>query len=318
MICPLYTSGTSQRIEKACSEPEDQEKDTLDTVVDGKTLREIIPTLPFAFQFNRNLKPEDLKDLDQALQLHQLLKRSLPMEHGQQEVQPSIKLGRTWSKFPEDMSQIDNLQESYGNHQRMESQQEVQTPGREGNQDKGKSSHYPSYRRTTEPDRAYYDYFRLTRSRPNQISSGFKPFMQQKISGQESLFFTITDSFQEKTRIQREKKDLFQPQAEKFRPNVSEAVGLGERSTQEPEIVVNTSRISSPINKNISLTQNEHNVVTHESNLNSNQLWLKMSQFQVKTQEKFEKLHRSNERLKRLKTLHEATIKAIQESCAKL
>ncbi|MBW0509551.1 hypothetical protein O181_049266 [Austropuccinia psidii MF-1] len=53
---------------------EDLEEDTLDTVVDGKTLREIIPTLPFTFQFNRNLKPEDWKDMDQVLQLHQLLK----------------------------------------------------------------------------------------------------------------------------------------------------------------------------------------------------------------------------------------------------
>ncbi|MBW0536937.1 hypothetical protein O181_076652 [Austropuccinia psidii MF-1] len=30
--------------------------------------------------------------------------RSFPMEHGQQEVQPSIPVGRTWRKLPEDMS----------------------------------------------------------------------------------------------------------------------------------------------------------------------------------------------------------------------
>ncbi|MBW0461375.1 hypothetical protein O181_001090 [Austropuccinia psidii MF-1] len=53
---------------------EDLEEDTLDTVVDGKTLRESIPTLPFSFQFNINLKPEDWKDMYQALQLYQLLK----------------------------------------------------------------------------------------------------------------------------------------------------------------------------------------------------------------------------------------------------
>ncbi|MBW0512085.1 hypothetical protein O181_051800 [Austropuccinia psidii MF-1] len=47
--------------------------------------------------------------------------RSIPMENGQQEVQPSIKLGRTWRKFPEDMSQRDTLQRPYGNHQRMKS-----------------------------------------------------------------------------------------------------------------------------------------------------------------------------------------------------
>ncbi|MBW0587349.1 hypothetical protein O181_127064 [Austropuccinia psidii MF-1] len=43
-----------------------------------------------------------------------------------------------------------------------------------------------------------------------------------------------------------------------------------------------------------------------------------MSQFSVKTQGKFDELHRSNESLKELTTLQEATIKAIQESCAKL
>ncbi|MBW0517218.1 hypothetical protein O181_056933 [Austropuccinia psidii MF-1] len=58
----------------ACPEPEDLEEDTLDKVVDGKTLREIIPTLPFTFQFNRNLKPQDWNDMDQILQLHQILK----------------------------------------------------------------------------------------------------------------------------------------------------------------------------------------------------------------------------------------------------
>ncbi|MBW0515126.1 hypothetical protein O181_054841 [Austropuccinia psidii MF-1] len=54
--------------------------------------------------------------------------RPFSMEHGQQEVQPSIPLGRTWRKLPEDMSQRDTNQRHYGNNQRMESQQEVQTP----------------------------------------------------------------------------------------------------------------------------------------------------------------------------------------------
>ncbi|MBW0519278.1 hypothetical protein O181_058993 [Austropuccinia psidii MF-1] len=49
------------------------------------------------------------------------------MERGQQEVQPNIPLGRTWIKFPEDMSQRDGFQRPHGNHQRMESHQAVQT-----------------------------------------------------------------------------------------------------------------------------------------------------------------------------------------------
>ncbi|MBW0474640.1 hypothetical protein O181_014355 [Austropuccinia psidii MF-1] len=129
------------------------------------------------------------------------------MENGQQEVQPSIPLLRTWSKFAEDISWRDTLQIPYGNHQRLKTHQEVQTPGGEGKQDKGGLSHYPSYRRTAEPDRTYSDSFRLT-SRPNQISSGLTLFRDQQISGQESTFFTIPGSFQEKTRIQGKKRNL--------------------------------------------------------------------------------------------------------------
>ncbi|MBW0487570.1 hypothetical protein O181_027285 [Austropuccinia psidii MF-1] len=46
--------------------------------------------------------------------------RSFPMDHGQQEVQPRIKLGRTWSKLQRDI-----LPRTYGNDQRMESHQAV-------------------------------------------------------------------------------------------------------------------------------------------------------------------------------------------------
>ncbi|MBW0505956.1 hypothetical protein O181_045671 [Austropuccinia psidii MF-1] len=86
------------------------------------------------------------------------------------------------------MSQRDRLKNPYGNHQRLESHQQVQTPGDGGKLDKGESSHYPSYRRKADPDRAYSDSFRLTRSRPNQLSSGFTPFRNQQISSQESPF----------------------------------------------------------------------------------------------------------------------------------
>ncbi|MBW0551503.1 hypothetical protein O181_091218 [Austropuccinia psidii MF-1] len=152
-------------------------------------------------------------------------------------------------------------------------QEAVQTPGGEVKQDKGESSHYQSYRRTADPDRAYSDSFRLTGSRPNQLSSGFTPFRNHQISGQESPLFTIPGSFQEKKRIQGQEQNLFQPKAERVRPNDAEAVGLGERSTQGTEIALNTSRISSTINRNINPTQIEPNVVTPGSNLNSDALW---------------------------------------------
>ncbi|MBW0485822.1 hypothetical protein O181_025537 [Austropuccinia psidii MF-1] len=72
-----FVQGTVKepaRGQKVFPEPEEQEEDTLNTVVDGNRLREIIPTLPFTFQFNRSLKSEDWKDMDQVPQLYQLLK----------------------------------------------------------------------------------------------------------------------------------------------------------------------------------------------------------------------------------------------------
>ncbi|MBW0559342.1 hypothetical protein O181_099057 [Austropuccinia psidii MF-1] len=244
--------------------------------------------------------------------------RPFSMEHAQQKVQPSISLGRTWSELPEDISQRDGLQRPYGNHQRLEAHQTVHASGGEGSQNKGESSHYLSYRRTANPERAYSDSFRLTISRQNQLSSSFTPFRNQLISGQESPFFTIPGRFQEKKRIQGQKQDLFQPKAERVRPNDPEAVGLGERSTQEPEIIVHTSRISSPINRNNTPTQTEHNIFTPESSLNSDKLWLKMSQFAVQTHKSLDYFTRINEQLQRNELLQEATIKAIQESCTQL
>ncbi|MBW0517298.1 hypothetical protein O181_057013 [Austropuccinia psidii MF-1] len=244
--------------------------------------------------------------------------RFISMEHGKQEVQPGISLGRPWGKFPEDLSQRDRLQRPDGNHQRLEYHQAVRTPGGEGKQDKGESSDYTSYRRTIEPDRPSSDSFRLTSSRPAQIFSGLTTFRHKQISGQESPFFTIPGSFQEKTRIQGQKQDILQAKAERVRPNDPEAVGLGERSTQELEKVVNTYRSSSPTHRNITPTQTKHDVVTPESNQHSDKLWLQMSQFAVQTQEQRDYFKRLIERLQRNEILQKPTIKAIKESCAQL
>ncbi|MBW0543625.1 hypothetical protein O181_083340 [Austropuccinia psidii MF-1] len=208
----------------------------------------------------------------------------ISMDHRQQELQPGISLGATWNKCSAYLSQIDRLQRPYDNYQRLESHQAVQTPGGEGKHDKGESSYYPSYRRTTDPDRAHSDSFRITRSSPNQLSSGFTPLRNQQISVQESPFSPLSGEFQEKTRTQGQDQDLFSPKAERVRPNDPETVGGGERSTQEPEVAVNHSRSSSPLNRNIIPTQIEHIAVSSESNLNSDALWLQMSQYSEKTQ----------------------------------
>ncbi|MBW0474373.1 hypothetical protein O181_014088 [Austropuccinia psidii MF-1] len=115
---------------------------------------------------------------------------------------------------------------------------------------------------------------------------------------------TCDSRFQEKIRIQGQKQNFFQPKAERVRPNDSEAVGLGERSTQEQETAVNTSRISKSCYRNINPTQNEHIVVTPESNLNSDALWLQMSQFS--------ELQESHVRLEKLTSSMEEIVKPLK------
>ncbi|MBW0535334.1 hypothetical protein O181_075049 [Austropuccinia psidii MF-1] len=136
---------------------------------------------------------------------------------------------------------------------------------------------------------------------------------QQEISGQESAFFTIPRRFQEKTRIQGQKQDHLQPEEERVRPNSPEAVGFGERSAQEPQVALNNATISSPINRNITPTQIEHNVVTPESNLNSDSLWLQMSQFAEQTQNQFLELEASHERMKILTASMEKLLKTFKK-----
>ncbi|MBW0563921.1 hypothetical protein O181_103636 [Austropuccinia psidii MF-1] len=182
------------------------------------------------------LKPGDWKDMDQVLQLHQLLKDLFQWRMDNK----SFNLASHWEEVGASFQKICLKYIAFNT---------LRYPP------KGEPSHYPSYRRTTDPDRAHSDSFKLTRSRESQLSSRLTPFRNQHISGQESQLFTIPGIFKEKTRTQAQKQDIFQPKAERVRPNDPEAVGLGEESTQEPEIVVHTSRISSPINRNITPTQ---------------------------------------------------------------
>ncbi|MBW0553515.1 hypothetical protein O181_093230 [Austropuccinia psidii MF-1] len=199
------------------------------------------------------------------------------MKHGTQEVQPGLIMGKTWGKLPEGMCQRDIFQRPY-----------FQTLGRERSQDKGETSHIPGYRGEMEPKRAYSGSFRLTRSRPTQLSSGFTQLRVQKVSGQESPYFTIPESFNDKTRTKGKEKDFFQLEEKIIRLNDPKLIGPSGGSAQKQQIIVNTSdETSTPTIKNYIPTKNEHRVITHENSKKSNEMWLKMSKFSEKTQKEF-------------------------------
>ncbi|MBW0557349.1 hypothetical protein O181_097064, partial [Austropuccinia psidii MF-1] len=111
----------------------------------------------------------------------------------------------------------------------------------------------------------------------------------------------------------REKQDHLQPEEERVRTNDPEAVGIGERSAEKPEVVVNNSRISSPINRNITHTQIEHNVATPESNLNSDAPWLQMSQYADQSRKQFAELEASHERMKILTASMDKIVKTFKD-----
>ncbi|MBW0557131.1 hypothetical protein O181_096846 [Austropuccinia psidii MF-1] len=118
--------------------------------------------------------------------------------------------------------------------------------------------------------------------------------------------------------MQGHKQDHPHPEEERVTPNDPEAVGFGERSAQEPEVVINKPRISSPINRNITPIQIDPNVVTPGSNLNSDSLWLKMSQFSEQTQKQFVDLQESPERMETLTASMDKIVKPLLEGHAQL
>ncbi|MBW0552614.1 hypothetical protein O181_092329 [Austropuccinia psidii MF-1] len=76
--------------------------------------------------------------------------------------------------------------------------------------------------------------------------------------------------------------------------------------------------MSSPIGRNITPTQIEHNVDTPESHLNSYSLWLQMSQFAQKTQKQLSEFQESHERNKALTTSMDKNFKTLLEGHAHL
>ncbi|MBW0460646.1 hypothetical protein O181_000361 [Austropuccinia psidii MF-1] len=166
------------------------------------------------------------------------------MENGRQGIQPRVPLERTCRNYSEDFPQRDIIQITY-------------------------------HRREIEPERAYSDYFRLTRSgKPTKLPSGFTPLKHQKTSGQESPYFPITGNIQDRERIIGKEQDFFQPEQERVRSYDPEIVGPAERSTKKQQNFVNTSNeASSPKIRNDISTHIEHNFVTPESTISSNNLF---------------------------------------------
>ncbi|MBW0466144.1 hypothetical protein O181_005859 [Austropuccinia psidii MF-1] len=217
------------------------------------------------------------------------LQRTSPVENGKKGTQPRVPLERACRKYLEDIPQRDILQRTY-------------------------------HRRKIEPEITYSDSFRVIRSgNPTKLPSGFTPLRHQKFSEQESPYFPIPGTIQERKRTVGQEQDFFQPEAEIVRSYGPELVGPSKRSIQKQQTVVNISnearnpRISNDIS-----TQIKHNVVIPESTISSNTLWLQFSQFVRQTQKELERLNENISRLQEVNTLQTKAIHTLQEDYTKL
>ncbi|MBW0489842.1 hypothetical protein O181_029557 [Austropuccinia psidii MF-1] len=192
------------------------------------------------------------------------------MEHGQQEVQPSIPLGRTWRKVPEDMAQTDRLQRPYGNNQGLESYQELQTSGAEGNQDKENQATIQAIEE------------QLTQTGHTQIPSGSKGVYQTS---------SPVASHNSGTHI---------------------SVAKSHHSLQSQ--VLSGGRQGYKGENKTSFKQRQRGI----SKLNSDELWLEMSQDAEKTQKQFAELQESHEPMKTLTASMDKIVKTLQEGHAQL
>ncbi|MBW0488867.1 hypothetical protein O181_028582 [Austropuccinia psidii MF-1] len=225
------SKGTSQRAEKALPEPEDLEEDTLDTVVDGKTLREIIPTFPFKFQFNRNSN-QRTEDMDQVLQLHQLLKDHLQWSIDNKRFNLAsnlAQLGESCQKIclkEMDFKELMVITKGWN-------------PTRKVRLLEVRANRIRENKATIQAMKE-----QLTQTGHAQIASGSQGVGQTSSlvashhSGTNRLVEKSHHFSQSQVVSRRrqgyvgQKQDLFEPKAERVRHNDPEAVGLGERSTQ--------------------------------------------------------------------------------------
>ncbi|MBW0563285.1 hypothetical protein O181_103000, partial [Austropuccinia psidii MF-1] len=277
----LASKGTSQRTEKACLEPEDLEEETLDTVVDEKTMREIISKSPFTLQFNRNLKPEDWKDMAQVLELHRLLKYLFQWSMDNK----SSNLASHWAELGASCQKICLKEIDFKDLMEITKARNSTRLFRLLEESANRIRENQATIQSIEEQ--------LTQTGPTQISSGSQG------AGQIS-------------------SPVASHHSETNKPNDPEDVVFGERSAQAPEVAINYSRISSTINRNITPTQIEHNSVSPESNLNSDALWLQLSQYAEQTQKQFAELEASHERMKELTASMDKIAKTLQEGHSQL
>ncbi|MBW0577715.1 hypothetical protein O181_117430 [Austropuccinia psidii MF-1] len=303
----LASKGTSQRTEKACPEPEDLEEDTLDTVVDGKTMREIISTLKFTLQFNSNLKPEDWKDMDQVLHLHQLLKDLFQWIMDNKR----FNLASHWAELGASCQKICLKEIDFKDFLVIT---KGWNPTRQFRLLEARAQRIRENQATIQAIEEH-----LTKTGPTQIPSGSQCAGQISSPVASNHSETIPSGSQVAGQISSpvasHHSETRRSVAKSHHSSRFQEVSRRRQGNKGKEKASFNQR-SSPSNRNITPTQTEHNIVTSESNINSDTLWLQMSQYAEQSAKQFAELEASHERMKKLQASMEKIVKSSRRTCS--
>ncbi|MBW0498247.1 hypothetical protein O181_037962 [Austropuccinia psidii MF-1] len=188
-------------------------------------MREIISTLPFTLQFNRNLKPEDWKDMDQVLKLHQLLKHLFQWSIDKK----TFNLATHWAELGANCQKICLKEIDF---KKVMVITKGLNPTRKFRLLEARETRIRENQATIQAIEE-----QINKTMPSLIPSvsqvvdkptlwWLPPFRHQKISGQASPFFTIQGSFQKETRKQREKNNTsFNQRQRESEPVIQKLLG---------------------------------------------------------------------------------------------
>ncbi|MBW0520544.1 hypothetical protein O181_060259, partial [Austropuccinia psidii MF-1] len=277
------------------NQPEDREgleEDTLDTVVDGKTLREIIPTLQFTFQFNRDLKPEDWKDIDEVLQLHQLLRDLFQWSMDNQRFNLAYhweEIGASCQKiFLKEIPFKDLMVITKG-----------WNPIRQISLLEERATNIRENQATIQAIEE-----QLSQTGPTLILSGAQG-VDQPNSPVASNHSGTRKSVAKSHHYSQSQVASRRRQGYKGKNKTS----FGQRQKESDPMIQKLLGL---------VKEDEHSVVTPDSNLNSDARWLQIPQNAEKTQNQFAELQEIHERMEKLTASMDKIIKTLQKGHAQL
>ncbi|MBW0463542.1 hypothetical protein O181_003257 [Austropuccinia psidii MF-1] len=219
--------------------------------------------------------------------------RPSSMGNGKQDVQPGISLGRTWSKKPENLYQRDRLQTRYGNHQSLESTRHFRLLEVRANRIRENKAILQAIEE------------QLTQTGNTQNPSGSQGV--DKTSSPVASHHSGTNRSVAKSHHSSQSQEVSRRiQTQKGKNKTS----FNQRQRESHRMI--RKLISSPINRDITPTKIKNNVFTPESSLNSDELWLQMSQFAEQTQKPSAELEASHETMKILTASMDKIVKALQ------